>query len=191
MYRMLLGFVLMLVIGACAGGPVINHLKQSEDVFEAAKKDEAAKKAEEMKAKADAAAAETARKVAGKSLAAAVQQEAVAAEARLAAIKAEADAARKRACELDPDLCPKTSGGMKSVPQEFVDVEITSDWAAPKRLTPYPDGWMLKFTGGENILTLTIKGLERSWLRMQDATVGCYRFKAAGRVERCSTTVVP
>lgn len=178
-------------VGACSGPmQTQTQTQQSQAAFEASKKFEAEKVSEEMKAKEALLAAEAARKAAGKTFAAAIQQDAVGLEARLAGIKAEADAARKKACELDPDLCPKKKVKVAVPPaapsKEFVDVEITEDWAAPLWLThTLPKGWELKFVE-EDTLTLLIDGRVASWLKKEAAsTPGCYRFKEAGPVFRC------
>lgn len=191
--------LLALLMGACAA-PMkqITPTQQTEAAFEAAKRAEAEKKAAELRAKSDATAAENARRSAGKSFAAAIQQEAVAAEARLAAIRAEAEAQRRKACELDPDLCPKAAPPplAQSVPpvavpappppppDQFVDIEITSDWAAPKRISPYPSGWELVFGGDkDDTLILRVNGVVKSSLKRGSA-LGCWCFREQA-VERC------
>lgn len=191
--------VVLMLLGACAA-PMkqMTPTQQSEAVFEAAKRAEAEKKAAELKAKSEAVAAETARRAAGKGYAAAVLHEAAATEARLAAIAAEAGAQRRKACELDPDLCPKAVPPPPAlvppvaVPQPappppvvepFVDIVIGDDWAAPKRISPYPTGWELVFAGtGEDTLVLRIRGIPKSSLKK--GTLGCWRFRELA-VERC------
>lgn len=198
MYTRSFALLLALLVGACAAPMQMTPRQQSEAAFEAAKKEEAGKKSEEMKAKAAATAAETARRAAGKSFAAVIQAEAAAAEARLAAIKAEADAQRRRACELDPDLCPKAAQPPPApppplaqpappppLPDQFVDVEIDQDWSVPRRISPYPSGWELVFFGGDkdDTLILRINGVVKSSLK-KGAALGCWRFRELA-VERC------
>lgn len=196
--KKLLCVVLLMFAGACASPAVISQLRQTELQFETAKRAEAEKKAAELRAKSDAVAAENARRAAGKGYAAAIQQDAVAMEAKLAAIKAEAEAQRRKACELDADLCPKAVPPPVPVPplaapvplppppvvEHFVDIEIGADWAAPKRISPYPSGWELMFAGtGEDTLVLRVSGVPKSSLK-KGAQVGCWRFREPA-VERC------
>lgn len=201
MYTRIFAMLLLALLVVACAAPMkqMTATQQSEAAFEAAKKKEAEKKAEEMSAKAEATTAEAARKAAGKGYAAAIQQDAVAQEARIVAIKAEADSQRRKACELDPDLCPKAAPPPQAavpplaqpvplppppVVEQFVDIEIGADWAAPKRISPYPSGWELVFAGtGEDTLVLRVSGVPKSSLK-KGAQVGCWRFREPA-VERC------